>query len=61
MNTCVRPACLSDVILGRDKPIYSLYDTRDSRSIGPGIQYNYADLERLYNAEWRKRGFAKSP
>jgi hypothetical protein len=53
MNPCLRPACLSDVTI--DEFPWKAHEYRD------GLMERWNHLERLYNAEWRLRGFERSP
>jgi hypothetical protein len=57
-NPCLKPACLSDV-LGKLWPIEQPVRLKDR--LGWGTKYRYADLHRLYDAEWKRRGYEKSP
>jgi len=50
-NPCLRPACLSDVVLWDSKA--------DPFREPAGIRLEL--LRDLYDAEWRKRGFERSP
>lgn len=57
-NACLRPASLSDVINEKTfvytwEPWRSLLLYEQRRKITP--------LRRLYNAEWRLRGFERTP
>jgi hypothetical protein len=65
-NPCLRPASLSQVkaAMGRPETISMMV----SRWLpggrlyeSPQTTYLFADLERLYDAEWRLRGFEGSP
>lgn len=63
MTTMIRPACLSDIpfdwVVRPTKPGWHGW----SRSSG-GLEYNAAQhgaLQALYDAEWQRRGFPRSP
>lgn len=48
-NPCLRPACLSDIKFSERYTHYFLIEQAQEK------------LRPLYNAEWRKRGFERSP
>lgn len=52
-NPCLRPACLSDVF---DK-LCPNAEWMTSRELADRMHW----LIKLYSAEWRKRGFERSP
>lgn len=59
MNPCLRPACLSDLPPGKS----GHWVTRPNaiyRSLEPVWIESFV-LRWLYDAEWRKRGFERSP
>lgn len=61
-NNCLRPATLRDAIDGLKRPQYEIFSGWQGWHYATnGVQYNYADLERLYDAEWALRGYRKSP
>ena len=60
VNPCLQPACLSDVPHGRflgipDNRLVSQYQMIEAVPV-----VNTA-LQELYDAEWKKRGFERSP
>lgn len=56
-NSCLRPACVSDVPGFWGLPPHS---GSMNHSLAP-IRIEQEALRRLYDAEWRKRGFERSP
>lgn len=61
-NNCLRPASLGDAIAGLKRPQYeSFHGWSGWHYTSDGVRYNYGDLEKLYDAEWKLRGFDKSP
>lgn len=52
MNPCLRPACLSDIT--ENDPSFAL-------SLSDQLRKVFFHIKRLYDAEWRKRGFLRSP
>lgn len=59
---CLRPASLSDAINGLGRPQFSPFSGWSGwHYVRDGVQYNYADLERLYDAEWALRGYTRAP
>jgi hypothetical protein len=58
-NPCLRAACLSDVV-GILRPEYVTVRSTAWHP-GHGVAYQFSDLQRLYDAEWAKRGFTRSP
>lgn len=56
-NPCLRPACLSDVLT--DNGVCGEDRVRSTGELMPRLD-KWA-LKVLYNAEWRKRGFERSP
>lgn len=51
-NTCLRPACLSDITnLTFDEAL----------RLPKELQVTYLFLRKMYDYEWRKRGFERSP
>ena len=58
-NSCLRPACLSDVMeYDEERRRWLRDELRNKRTRSYSV---VRFLERLYDAEWRKRGFERSP
>jgi len=52
-NPCLRPASMSDVL-------EYIQWTKDEESYRKGLKLQKT-LQKLYNFEWQKRGFERSP
>lgn len=51
-NPCLRPACLSDI---------TDVSFDDALRLPKELQVAYLFLKKIYDVEWRKRGFERSP
>ena len=56
MNPCLRPACLSDVVVMANPELSHFIQLAAA-----DVRSREAALIRLFNYEWRKRGFEGSP
>ena len=61
MNRVLRPACYSDVPAWHGEDLF--YPDMDTAEMMESIRYLQMrkELKDLYDAEWRKRGFLRSP